>query len=427
MSKTPFPELPLPADPSPPLTVCVQLTMPADAEYWEEFYGQLLWLTHWFAYERDDAHAGLQVAATWRRIIDTIRFCSPPPPSLAGLLEDFDMPLRVDCNCNVFVTCCDGTEKQILTADQVQALLQGQPGGGSGSPTPGGCKTYPFVLTAGGAYFVPPIVNAGDTLTLNNLDGATTDVSPIGRWNCPTGLQFFASTCTGDLFFLTGSLAPALPVGIPLYNIGGVYYDARVPLTVPGGIVNQVAGIVMNYPTGGSYAGSITGELAVCNNAVAAWELSQNLATVDGGWTPTIATLSGTQTIWSAGAGWQSVACNNMLGGTGRYNIVFVKLVFDHPTTLEHVDILYNSVVGDLADGGGDKLYKIVGGLFTAISSVASASGTGKTLVFDGSIPSCEGIVAVLYGSDHNDSTCPPTGSALLRAANLHGSGVAPF
>jgi len=401
--------------------------MPADPEYWEEFYGQLLWLTRWLAYERDEAHTGRQVAATWRRIINTIRFCSPPPPNLAGLLEDFDMPLRVDCDCNVFVTCCDGTEKQILTADQVQMLLQTQPGAGSGAPAPGTCQTFPFSLASGHVYFVPPIVNAGDTLTLNSLDGATTDFSPLGRWNCASGLQFFGGRCTGSTFLEAGSPAPTLPAGIPLYNIAGTYYDARAPFTVPGGVTNQVAVIVLNYAPGGTYDGAYTGSLTVCNNVVSPWSLSQDLAAIDGGWTPVIATLSGTQSAWSAGNGWVDVPCDNLLAGLGRYNVVLVRLTFDHVTTLEHMDILYDSVVGDLADGGGDAIYAIVGGVPTALASHASATGTGRTLTFDGSVASCQGVSIILYGSDHNDGTCPPTGSALFRAVNLHGSGVAPF
>ena len=208
------------------------------------------------------------------------------------------MPLRVDCDCNVFVTCCDGTEKQILTKDQVQQLVLGQPG--SAPPVaPGGCADYQVRVHAGGAWLLPTLVNTGDVLTPTNLDGASTDVAPIGRWNCPSGLQFVGGTCTGDEAFDPSAPRPDLPIGIPLLQVGSNYYDLRTPITIGSSVVNAPAAAILNYNTGGDYAGDVTFALNYCNNTVGTfthtfdftrgtegWSLKPGYAELLGGWVP---------------------------------------------------------------------------------------------------------------------------------------------
>jgi hypothetical protein len=379
-------------------------------------------------WERDIAKSGKPVADRWLAAMRTWTHCDGSPSNAThGMIEDFQMPIRVDCDCNVWITCCDGTEKQLLTKDQVEALLLGQPGAGSSQPPPGGgCQVYHGEMQAAGRWLVPTVVSTGDTIAINNAVGAGTDGIGV-RWFCPDGVQFFAGVCVGSTTTDGADPLPASPHMSLIIEIDGTFYFPGSSFTVPGGISNEQIFVQLNDGDLADNSGSYTFDVEVCNNQAAAWTLPQNLSLNPGGWNTDIPTTSGTQSTWNSGVGWQQVDCDNTFGGAGRYNWVYIKLTFDHPTTLTHMDITYDSVVGDLADGGGDRIYSIVGGVPSVIASQASANGTNRTLVFNGSIPSCQGVYVLLYGSDHSDGSCPPTGSATLKAANLSGVGVAPF
>jgi len=408
-------------------TRCIQIQIPDDDGWERDAYSELYRLALWMLWERDIVKNGKPVADRWLKAIRTWKHCDGTPSPVAGLLEDFDMPLRVDCDCNVFVTCCDGSEKQILTADQVMKLSAGQPGPSSTPPAPGECKLYDFGLDSGKSYLLPSLVSTGDQLTLSQLDGATTDVEPLGRWNCPSGDLYFGGVCQPVTQTDPGAPAPSLPIGIPLYLIDGTYYDARVAVTMPGGVANKPGQVVCNYAAGGGFAGRITGVLQVCNNQAGSWLLSENLVIGSGHITPSTNGFDGGQSVWIPGSGWADVACHSNLMNTARYNILYVDILFANPVVLTHLDILYDTVVGVLSDGGGDTVNSIIGGGGGALVTAASASGTGKVLSWDGTLAAVNGLTILLYGSDLTGVTCPPTGSVLLRALNLRGSGIGPF
>jgi len=265
-------------------------------------------------------------------------------------MEDFEMPLRVDCDCNVFVTCCDGTEKQILTSDQVQKLVQGQPGAGTTPPGPGTCKTYDAKITSGSAFYLPLLVNTGDVLTLSNLDGSSSDAAPVGRWNCPSGLQFFGGICTGSPFIDAGAPAPTLPIGIPLFVVNGVYYDARSPLTVPGGISIQPAAIVLNYASGGAYAGDVTARLEVCNNQAGTFTHVFDFTLSDGGWAAALAGLAN----YVLGTGWTQGTLN---GGPNDYTQVNIQIFFPS-RLLTSVKVEFIITPGTFSDPGATSQFR---------------------------------------------------------------------
>lgn len=417
----------LPANKHPLGTRCVTIEIPDDDEWERMAYSELYRLALWMLWERDVGKNGKVVARRWRDALDTWKHCPPPPAPVGGLLEDFEMPLRVDCDCNVFVTCCDGTEKQILTADQVQALITGQPGAGAPQPPAGGCQTYSALVSAGGAWLLPTLVNAGDTLQFTDVQGATTDVAPIGRWNCPDGEIFVAGTC-GGLPIIDGSaLLPTSPIGIPIFNLDGTWYPAQGLFTVPGGISNKPISFAVNYAPGGNFAGNLTLKVQVCNNAAATWSISQDLTANPGHWTPTLQGFDGSQSDWVVGGGWREVACTPNTLNTARYDIVYLDLFFDTPTTITHMDMVYDASIGDLSDGGGDTVNYWVSGVQHVLTSQASATASNRAMSWDGSIANVERMTVLLYGADLTGMTCPSPGTAQFRTFNLRGTGTPPL
>lgn len=76
-----------------------------------------------------------------------------------------------------------------------------QPGEGSPQPAPGGgTQQYCFKLSAAGRKLLPVTVSDGDTITLDNANGAGHDGSGVdgsGLWRLPNGDQFFGGIDVG--------------------------------------------------------------------------------------------------------------------------------------------------------------------------------------------------------------------------------------
>jgi hypothetical protein len=324
----------LPTNLDPPLDLCVQLTIPNDAQYYQQLWSLINIATYWFAWDRDEAHSGRVVANTWKRIIQTLTVCSNGPvPPVGGLIEDFEMPLRVDCDCNVFITCCDGTEKQLLTADQVRKLLIGQPGNGAPQPPPnGGCVTYDATIPAQGGYLVPTVVNSGDDITILNPDGAWYGGSVW--WYCPDGERFFAGSCTGTQDFSGSSQIPAAPIGRIIAKIGTAYYDVEpTTFTVPAGHTNDQVTLLINTDTPSTAAGQVICKVQVCNNQAGSWT-----STLDFRVNSFASILTVTPGHWVPGTGYEG----DPSGGDNFVAVLQCALSTSH---IKSWDVLY--------DGGG--------------------------------------------------------------------------
>jgi hypothetical protein len=77
MSSATGPVRPTPANLHPTIDYCVQLTLPNDREWIGAFYDALYQLTYWFAWQRDAAHTGKDIAAIWLTVLANMRPCSP--------------------------------------------------------------------------------------------------------------------------------------------------------------------------------------------------------------------------------------------------------------------------------------------------------------------------------------------------------------
>ena len=263
-----WPRRTLPTNLNPVGTRCIQITIPDDDDWERDIYAEVVTLAQWMRWERDLGKNGKPVADIWLNALKTWKHCDGSPSPIHGMEVDEEMPLRVDCDCNVFITCCDGTEKQILTSDQVKALQAPQQGNGAPQASPGGCQLWQAVIDAGKFWLMPQPVNTGDIITPSEAHGASTDVAPLGRWNCPDGSYYAAGQCYGgSIAHDPSALVPASPLGVPVININGTWHDFTAPITVGGGVSNQNCAVALNYASGGDFSGTVILNVQLCNNS----------------------------------------------------------------------------------------------------------------------------------------------------------------
>lgn len=295
----------LPGNLYPPDKICYQVEIPNDPAYEKAFIGALYDTSLWLSWQRDADHKGILAAQVmrdvWYQTLASRNKCGSLPGPGPGIEQEDLMPLRVDCDCNVFVTCCDGTEKQLLTAEQVRALLSQ---GGNGTPQPqpgGGCQKYSLTIPAGSVgALIPTIVSSGDTIELSNLAGAWYGGSVT--WYCPDGSVFFID-CSSATNLNGGSQIPGSPIGRVIALINGTYYDILgSAFTVPGGITNAQVTLLMNTDTPSTASGSVALDATVCNNQTARWSHFFDFTVTTGPFVPNAA-LEGT---WSPGIGFTS-------------------------------------------------------------------------------------------------------------------------
>lgn len=329
---------PLPSNLAPHGQRCIKFEIPDDDEWERAAYSALYAeLAMWYVWQRDTAKSGAPVARLWRRALRSWRHCDNSiSPILHGSeVEDF-MPLRVDCDCRVFVTCCDGTEKELATVDMIGTPTQ--PGGGAVQPKPGGPPIcYHATLNASSRYYVPTVVNSGDVITINNGAGAVSN-SHNGQWHCFSGNQFFAGACVGFGFDNGADPVPTALNSTLVAEINGTFYSLESgTLTVPGGISNEPVTIQVNDAVIAGLAGQFTFDVCVQNNEAAAWchHLDFRLATY--GWVPN--TFDDTPgAVWAAGVGWQGAPGTINPGNSycdiktavSAFNLTGIRIVYEN-------------------------------------------------------------------------------------------------
>lgn len=304
----------LPTVINPPDSLCFTVKVPNDQAHIAAFLGALYELTLWMSWQRDSAKRGREAATVWKDIFASLvaQSCELTPSALHGAEQEDFMPLRVDCDCNVFVTCCDGTEKQLLTADQVKALLAGSVVTGAPQPKPGTCQTYAMTINNGGHTIAPFPVSTGDTIQLEAIDGATTFGSG-NFWRCADGGGvYIAGLCSSSPAFDAAALVPAAPIGEIVVNLNGTWYQIPPgPFTVPGGVSNVQPEFALNYDPTKVVYGVVNFNGKICNNQAVTtrWTHAFDFTVNPGPFTPAIRAAQPTIPLanYVPGVGWQSV------------------------------------------------------------------------------------------------------------------------
>jgi len=421
--KWPLPEVLHPDD-----TVCFQLEIPNDRAYVGAFYGAMFLLSKPYAWADDPGHTALEVGKIFKEIFYGIRRdnCTVCP-SIPGItIEDVDMGLRVDCDCNVFITCCDGTEKQILTANQVRDLIGGQPGGGSEQPQPGGgCVTYHGTMGAREAWYVPTLVSDGDTIELLSLEGAWND-GDLSRWYCGDGERFVGGACIGLQATDPGDPLPTAPHMSIVALVGSTYYDLTSgPVTIGGGVSNEQLTLAPNDSDLTNNSGSITFDMKVCNNQGAPWSHLLDLTIDPSGWQ--IDTLGGELAgQWTPGIGFQAV--NGDFMGLGADSVTDLKIstINFGEFHLLSFQIFYDSTTGSFNTGVPffNVNYLDSGHGETNLISIAPGTGSGLIASFSGD-QDCFGFVIDTVTSEMSGGT--GDGASRIFRMAITGIGFDPF
>lgn len=248
----------------------------------------------------------------------------PQPPLLGGLVEDFVMPIRVDCDCNVFVTCCDGSEVQLALKDMLDQ--PNQPSGAPQPPAGGGQQAYSQCLLPGKASILPTVVNTGDTLSVESINGAWNDTTNEGFiWRTGDGLYYFlgAGQVGTEVYFGTDPVPTSPHMSLIAYidgNFYGLYPGGG--LTVPAGIVNQQVSIMVNTDAAAAdMNGQVCFVINVVNNQGALWTFDCDFRISPSGF------VAGSPLFiagkWVLGSGWvadsnpNSFAASRVLTGGG--------------------------------------------------------------------------------------------------------------
>lgn len=410
--------------------ICFQIQVPNDRNHIAAFLGAIFSLSTPYSWQNDDAHSAILVGRVWRKIFYDLHRnnCTVCPPVLAGIEEDQEVPIRVDCDCNVFVTCCDGTEKQILTSDQVQALITGQPGAGSPLPPPnGGCQQYHFELPGNGLRLSPAVVSTGDTINVIAEQGIFYE-GTSALWFCPDGFQFYDGVCTGVTVLNGANPMPSVPTGKLIAKIGSTYYDVFPgPFTVPGGISNQQLTFIQNTNDITGSGGNVSFDAIICNNQAGSYRHVFDLTAGLGGWVPNQPEFPGTNQDWCdwvPGTGFVA-NCVNQGGSTNLLALAcqlgpLAGINFD---TLEAICDVDNA-----GDGGQFQCAIYYGGTVTSdLQTQAIVNGTNvHYLVANTNHRACTFLVIYFPIFEDNSGGCS-TALGTLKQIIVSGIGADPF
>jgi hypothetical protein len=418
----------LPDNLNPVGTRCIQITIPDDDDWERAMYAEVSTLAQWMRWQRDLGHNGKPVADIWLKALRTWKHCDGSPSPVAGLLEDFEMPLRVDCDCNVFVTCCDGTEKQLLTADQVRNLLAGQPGAGSPQPPAGGgCQQYSGQLLANGRYLVPTVVSTGDTVELGSAVGATNDGSEA-IWHCPDGSQFFAGLCAASGGLDGSDPLPTVEHMRLIVNIDGAYYDAMAgPITVPGGVSNAQVYVQVNDSDLTDNTGQIQFVVTACNNQSVRWTHTLDFTLSPHGMAAGVAGAANIGT-WTPGVG---LTNSDGSSGSAWYRGLIMAVNTITPFHILSLSITYDLTKGTYSLGPSNGL---------GVDALAGAGGVNEISILHGSLSNGTNITQtgatpqtgttgfqIAFITD-DDASSPSgfSGSCVVKSLTITGDGPEP-
>lgn len=422
----------LPTDLSPIGTRCIQIIIPDDDDWERAMYAEVATLSQWMRWERDLGKNGKPVADIWLKALETWSHCDGSPSPIQGMEVD-DMPLlRVDCDCNVFITCCDGTEKQLLTKDQIDALLRSQPGAGSPTPQPGGGTAQNCgAMSNGGTWTLPHAVNSGDVLTMSGLNGAWKDKREL-FWHCPDGWLFWDGSCVQDLNFNGADPLPSVLHMSIIAEIDGTFYDIigidgsgnPTPFTVPGGHTNAQLTLQANIDDLTQVDGTVNFCVTAQNNQVVSWSHTFDFRNAPNPFHPLSDSLVTDAAVWTPGIGW--VATDQTLPGGSHERVVGIQL---DPIAfaMDSIDFVFSRSVGTL-DNTTASGQNLVLNTSVVDSVTWGALVSGSPLHYGWNTPTAiTSRIAVILGCANNNTGPTFDGSAIIQQCTVRGHGPDPF
>lgn len=360
---------PTPSDLNPPDTVCLQIEIPNDRQWIAAFYDAVEQLSYWYAWDRDDAHTGREVAARWWRAFLTIRKCreAAPKDGCCDGSEETLIRQNPDNPC-LLESSSDGIHWCTLFDQSLCTPENGQPGSGARQPLPGGgeeCYHADFPATM--QWNLPTVVSAGDTIEVKNTGGQATD-APNHVWYCPNGQLFFAGKCISTPFTQGGDPAAAANHMTIVCQISGVWYSCDSPITVPGGVSSAPVVFQVNDGTLSDNSGGYNFDVCVTNNGVGTWE-----STLDFTLDPYSSIKTGGLGTWVAGTGYQ--------GQSNGFQPYVIQPYFDFSAAeLTGYEIHYNcSAHSGTSDGSGIYVVATSSGYLDGITALVNGTNVIRT------------------------------------------------
>jgi len=313
----PFDE-PIPPPPSDKGEVCLSI----DRKWKPYLIGLLKTLLIDRTWETDEIRASGEASLLLEEIL-LADDCEIPP--LGGEGDDcMGCCIRVEngviqtLNCGVWTDVPGGDIKAIVNGTS-------QPAGGTPQPGPAECVDFAGSVQYGGRYLLPYPVSTGDVITLQRVEGATSDYTFTQLlWRCGDGNLFLGSVCV-DGSSIIDSLAPmpTAPQQALIGFDGTNYYDfsaaasfVPVTVTIPSGISNQNFTFLVNDEvTFGSGNLSFGGSFCKANPNVERFTHVFDLRTSLSGFNITVVGGASPLAAWIAGVG---VQVTNPSGVSGQ-------------------------------------------------------------------------------------------------------------
>lgn len=309
-----------------PDRLCIQIEVPNDPAHIAAFRGALLELASAYKWADDTAHTAKDVALVWRDIIDNmggwgcsmlddvrqndtlpcvlekhlsgewqpfanLRYCPPNLRVHGGIIQYYD----------------EGTSTWVDYPNDAGGQPGSQPGEQPGGDTPipyTECKNISLTVYGNAVTMVPFRVRPGNTVTLSEWVGGWTN--NYIQWLCPDGKIYALGACGLEDGPTLGAIIEDTPVGKLICQYGSHYFDPlAAPFTIPMDWSEEFLILRMNDPDLSDNAGSVTGEVQVCNDA---GEWCVNIDFTDGLAHGFSALVDGSYTYAALGAnGWYSV------------------------------------------------------------------------------------------------------------------------
>jgi len=410
---------------------CVKVYIPDSLQWLQIFAAVMDTMCHWKNYELLGDTSAAQCAALMRSIMQQYNSFESCSDGIVyhGIEQELDMGLRIDCDCNVWITCCDGTEMQLASKAMVDSI--GQLGSGATQPAVGGCATYHGNVNGNGLWVLPTLVNTGDVITLTNMAGATYNPAN-SAWYCPDGKQFFGGVCTPYPITAGGNPMPAVSSGKLIAKIGSTYYDIQgAGFTVPAGVASAVLTLQFNYASIATSSGNVNFDITACNNGGGTTynHLLNFLAAsngfsleVDSGNTPT------TNGVYTLGSGWVDTNSNYVPGNTTSGS-ARIERIFGTAINISDAVLTYTVTKGTFAPGLSNGLFLYNGAtLVASITAVADTRPNGvNTLIIPHGNYTVTRIKGLIYDSFRSPIGAGSAGSGAIQSINVSGNGADPF
>jgi hypothetical protein len=415
-----FPRRELPEILFPTGTRCIQIDIPDDDDWERDAYAAVYeGLATWLVWQLDEGKNAVKVAALWRKALATWRHCDGSKSPIHGQEVEEMSLLRVDCECRVWVTCCDGTEKELVTADMIGN--PSQPGPGQPQPKPGGpAQCYHATLAARDKYYVPTVVNTGDVITISNGQGAVSN-SYNGAWHCFDGEVFFAGACVGTPLSNDDAPVTSAPVSTLVAKIGTTFYSLLSgTLTVPDGVSSQEVTVQVNDSALTDLAGEFTFDLCVKSNKALTFSHTWDFTLSPGPFILRPGYVSGQ--VWTPGAGWVGGDIPAQYGSGETWGLIVDYAGFPS-VTINTAAVLFDRT----GESGGAHQWLNIDNQSATLGSIdfptENPTGTNLSRSFTVNLP-CTELQVVLYASVDNPT---PPGAVTLKSLTVTGLGADPF